>query len=136
MNKQQIAPYLLRYTIILLALIFFLFPIFWIGTMAVKSPEEYFRSPPVWWPQALNLSHFAQLVRNRTINAFGNSVIVAGTSTLLALLVACPAAYSLARFNTGGQNLAFWILSQRFLPPIAVIFPIFLLFRTVRLIDT
>ncbi|MDQ3248304.1 MAG: carbohydrate ABC transporter permease, partial [Chloroflexota bacterium] len=44
--------------------------------------------------------------------------------------------YSLARFNTGGQNFAFWILSQRFLPPIAVIFPIFLLFRTVRLIDT
>ena len=32
-------------------------------------------------------------------------------------------AYSLARFNTGGQHLSFWVLSQRFLPPIAIILP-------------
>jgi multiple sugar transport system permease protein len=45
-------------------------------------------------------------------------------------------AYSLARFNTGGQHLAFWVLSQRFLPPVAVILPIFLLFRGWKLYDT
>ena len=39
-------------------------------------------------------------------------------------------AYSLARFNTGGQHLSFWVLSQRFLPPVAIVLPIFLLFRT------
>ena len=37
-------------------------------------------------------------------------------------------AYSLARFNTGGQHLSFWVLSQRFLPPIAVVLPVFLLY--------
>ena len=45
-------------------------------------------------------------------------------------------AYSLARFNTGGQHLSFWVLSQRFLPPIAVILPIFLIYRTLGLHDT
>ena len=58
------------------------------------------------------------------------------SSALLALIVACPAAYSLARFNTGDHNFAFWILSQRFLPLVAVVFPIFLLFRIVQWVDT
>ena len=44
--------------------------------------------------------------------------------------------YSLARFGTGGRHLAFWVLSQRFLPPIAVILPIFLLYRHYGLYDT
>ena len=45
-------------------------------------------------------------------------------------------AYSLARFDTGGQHLAFWVLSQRFLPPIAVVLPIFLIYRSFGLNDT
>ncbi len=45
-------------------------------------------------------------------------------------------AYSLARFNTGGMHLSFWVLSQRFLPPVAVILPIFLIYRDVGLHDT
>jgi multiple sugar transport system permease protein len=45
-------------------------------------------------------------------------------------------AYSLARFNTGGQHLAFWVLSQRFLPPVAIVLPLFLLFRGWGLYDT
>ena len=45
-------------------------------------------------------------------------------------------AYSLARFNTGGQHLSFWVLSQRFLPPIAIVLPIFLNYRALGLNDT
>jgi multiple sugar transport system permease protein len=52
------------------------------------------------------------------------------------MAVGCPAAYSMARFRTGGRHFAFWILSQRMLPPIAVVFPVFLLFRTLGWVDT
>jgi multiple sugar transport system permease protein len=45
-------------------------------------------------------------------------------------------AYSIVRFHTGGENLAVWILSQRMLPPIAVVFPIFLLYAKVGWADT
>jgi multiple sugar transport system permease protein len=45
-------------------------------------------------------------------------------------------AYSLARFNTGGRHLSLWVLSQRFLPPVAIVLPIFLLFRVWGLYDT
>ncbi len=45
-------------------------------------------------------------------------------------------AYSLARFKTGGEHLANWIISQRMVPPIAVVFPIFLLYVWLGWVDT
>ena len=69
-------------------------------------------------------SLLAGLARAITIGIF----VVFITGTMMA--------YSLARFNTGGQHLALWVLSQRFLPPVAVVLPIFLLFRYWGLDDT
>jgi multiple sugar transport system permease protein len=57
-----------------------------------------------------------------------NSFVVAGVSTVIAMFLGTICAYSLARFRTGGEHLANWIISQRMVPPIAVVFPIFLLF--------
>jgi len=128
--------YWLRYLVLAVAFIFFLFPIYWMFSMSVKQPSEYFSNPPVWFPRAPDLSHFRQLVLNRSINSLGNSLIIAGGATLLALILGCPAAYSMARFKTGGRNFAFWILSQRMLPPIAIVFPVFLLFRMLKWVDT
>lgn len=45
-------------------------------------------------------------------------------------------AYSLVRFKTGGENLAVWVISQRLMPPIAIIFPVFLLYVYFGLVDT
>ena len=42
----------------------------------------------------------------------------------------------MARFKTGGRNLAFWILSQGMLPPIAIVFPLFLMMRVLGFIGT
>ncbi|MCW5625967.1 MAG: carbohydrate ABC transporter permease, partial [Burkholderiales bacterium] len=61
---------------------------------------------------------------------------VAGTSTVIAMVLGTLCAYSLARFRTGGENLANWIISQRMVPPIAVVFPIFLLYVWLKLVDT
>ncbi len=91
LNRKKIINYLLRYAIVLAALIFFLFPIFWITMMAFKSPDEYFRNPPVWLPRAFMLDHFQQLLTNKSANALGRSLLVTVSSTLLALIVACPA---------------------------------------------
>jgi multiple sugar transport system permease protein len=45
-------------------------------------------------------------------------------------------AYAIVRFKTGGDNLAIWILSQRMLPPIAIVFPIFLAYAFFGLSDS
>jgi multiple sugar transport system permease protein len=65
-----------------------------------------------------------------------HSLILAGVSTLLAMALGTVCAYSLARFRTGGRQLSDWIVSQRMIPPIAVVFPIFLLFVWAGLVDT
>jgi multiple sugar transport system permease protein len=55
---------------------------------------------------------------------------------MIAMVFGIACAYSIVRFKTGGENLAIWIISQRLLPPIAVVFPIFLIYAKVGLTDT
>jgi multiple sugar transport system permease protein len=65
-----------------------------------------------------------------------NSLVISIAATILSALFGTMMAYSLARFGTGGKHLSFWVLSQRFLPPIAVVLPIFLIYRNFGLHDT
>jgi len=65
-----------------------------------------------------------------------NSLVVATVSTVLAMSLGTLCAYSLARFKTGGDHLSNWIISQRMVPPIAVVFPIFLLYVFLGWVDT
>ena len=65
-----------------------------------------------------------------------DSLIISGSATLLTVLVGATVTYSMARFRTGGARLSRWFLAQRMMPPVVMILPIFLLFRTVRLLDT
>ena len=116
--------------------ILFLFPVYWLFVMSLKTPEEVFASPPVWWPSELSVENFAVLFRDGDVRAIWNSVIIAGVSTVIAMFLGTIAAYSLVRFKTGGDHLAIWIISQRMIPPIAIVFPIFLAFAMIGLNDT
>ncbi|MCL6509094.1 MAG: carbohydrate ABC transporter permease [Anaerolineae bacterium] len=134
---QKARTYAWRYALLVGALGFFGFPAFWIATIAFKSSSEYFRNPPVWIPASPNIAqNLDKVVRTGGLTSIGNSLIVTTSATLIALIVGTLAAYSLARYRTGGPNFAFWILSQRFLPPVSVVFPVFLLFRALRWVDT
>jgi multiple sugar transport system permease protein len=128
--------YGLRYLFLFAALLFFLFPIYWIFSMAFRLGGEIFHQPPVFIPSTFSLAQFQQAIQNKSIFALRTSLIVTTSATLVAFLLGVPAAYSLARFSTGGRNFSFWILSQRFLPPITIIIPIFVLFRALHWVDT
>jgi multiple sugar transport system permease protein len=125
-----------RYAVAVLALAFFLFPIIWVTLTAFKTPDEFLKSPPIWLPKTPSLQYFAAVVRTGGLHALANTFIVATSVTLLALLVGSLAAYSLARYRTGGDNLPFFVLSQRFMPPVAVIFPFLLFFKTLHWTDS
>ncbi len=114
----------------------FLFPVYWLFVMSIKTPEEVFATPPVWWPAEISLENFAVLFRDGDVRAIWNSAIVAGVSTVIAMFLGTIAAYSIARYRTGGDHLAIWIISQRMIPPIAIVFPIFLAFALIGLNDT
>jgi multiple sugar transport system permease protein len=116
--------------------LFFLFPIYWLFMISFKTAEEIFAYPPKWWPEQLQLSNYAVLFKDGDAITVWNSFVVAGASTLLAMFLGTICAYSIARFRTGGEGLANWIISQRMVPPIAVVFPIFLLYVYFGLVDT
>ena len=67
--------------------------------------------------------------------ALRNSVVVASAATVLSLAIGTLAAYSLVRFRTGGKHFAFWMLSQRMMPPVVLVVPFFLLLRDLGKID-
>ena len=66
-----------------------------------------------------------------------NSVVVVGLTTLLALLIGTPAAYAFSRLRfRGSEKLSSTILSMRFMPPLAVAIPLFLMMKAIGLQDT
>jgi len=126
-----------RFLLIGFFVTFVLVPLYWVFITSIKPSSDYLTVPPVWFPAEPTIVHYtAALFSYRGLQGLMNSVIVASAATVLSAVMGTMMAYSLARFNTGGQHLAFWVLSQRFLPPVAIVLPIFLLFRGWGLYDT
>ena len=126
-----------RFVALGLFLVFVLLPLYWMVMTSIKPTSDYLTIPPVWFPREPTLVHYtAALFSYRGLQGLINSLIIASAATVLSTVLGTMMAYSLARFNTGGQHLAFWVLSQRFLPPVAIILPVFLLFRNWGLYDT
>jgi multiple sugar transport system permease protein len=105
------------------------------------SPEAYEAAP--WWEKkifdggerVLKVGNAPQL--SQYPNRFLNSLIVAVVSTILAVGMGTFTAYGFSRFKIAGeQDLLFFILSTRMLPPIVVAIPMFLMYRAVGLTDT
>jgi multiple sugar transport system permease protein len=105
------------------------------------EPEVYAAAP--WWEKAiydggervLKVGDSPQL--SQYPNRFANSLIVAIVSTILAVGMGTFTAYGFSRFRVAGeQDLLFFILSTRMLPPIVVAIPMFLMYRAVGLNDT
>ena len=118
-------------------LLFILVPLYWMFITSIKPSDDYLAVPPVWFPKAPTLVHYtAALFAYRGLQGLINSLIISLSATLLSAVFGTSMAYSFARFNTGGRHLSFWVLSQRFLPPVAIVLPIFLIYRMIGLHDT
>jgi multiple sugar transport system permease protein len=124
------------YAASLLILAVMLFPIYWMFMVSLKRPEEIFKSPPVWFPAQPQFGNFNALFTDGDVWSLWNSLVIAGMSTLIAMFLGTLCAYGMVRLKIGGDNLAVWILSQRMLPPIAVVFPIFLAYAFFGLADS
>lgn len=137
-RKQTIVWWIVRYAILLIAVVGFLFPIFWVTSNSFKFPRDFNQSPPLYFPSEAHVGNFERVlfITERATIGLRDSILVSTGTTLLSLAIGVLAAYSMARFRTGGSNFSFWVLSQRMLPAVALVLPIFLLFRTIKLLDT
>lgn len=127
---------ILRYILATLATAIFLFPIYWLFMISFKTPDEIFASPPVWWPETIQFANYAVLFKDGDVVTIWNSLAIASVSTLFAMIIGTMCAYSIARFRTGGNLFSDWLLSNRMVPPIVIVFPVFLLFVKLGWVDT
>jgi sorbitol/mannitol transport system permease protein len=121
----------------LAAVILFSFPIFWTAFTGLKQETDALSFPPsVFVP--LSLNNYASVFVEGDYGSFVlNSVIAVGVSLALALVLAIPAAYRLAFFpGRKANDLLFFALSTRFMPGVATIVPIILIFARIGLLDS
>jgi multiple sugar transport system permease protein len=126
----------LRFVVALGLTLFFIFPVYWLFIMSFKTANEIFAFPPVWYPKSLNFGNFAVLFKDGDAVTVWNSLVLSSISTVTSMIIGTLAAYSIVRYRTGGENLAIWILSQRMMPSIVIVFPIFLLYVWLGWVDT
>ena len=114
------------------------FPILWMVLTSFKTELEAFSMPPKFLLFHWTTENYAT-VQERSdyfLHAL-NSVIIAGGSTLLAALIAVPAAWSMAFAPTKRtKDILLWMLSTKMMPAVGVLVPIYLLFKNLGLLDT
>ena len=117
---------------------FIFFPVLWIVVLSFKTEGDAIRAPLEILTSTWTIESYG-IVQQRSdyFKHFTNSVIISIGSTLLGLLIAIPAAWSMA-FVPGKRtkDVLMWMLSTKMLPPVGVLVPIYLIFRDVGLLDT
>lgn len=126
----------LKYIVIALIVVVFIFPIYWMILTSIKPAHEVITYPPIFFSLHPTLDGYAEAIAARGALVFKNSLIIAGFTTIISLLLGSLAAYSFARFRIGGFHLPFWILSTRMMPPVAAIIPLFILMNKLGILDT
>jgi sorbitol/mannitol transport system permease protein len=114
------------------------FPILWMALASFKTELEAFSIPPSFLFFHWTTENYAAVQsRSDYVHHAVNSVIVAGGSTLIAMLIAIPAAWSMAFApSRRTRDLLLWMLSTKMMPPVGVLVPIYLLYRNFGLLDT
>ncbi|MBR1177456.1 MULTISPECIES: carbohydrate ABC transporter permease [Bradyrhizobium] len=114
------------------------FPILWMVLASFKTELEAFAIPPSFLFFHWTLENYVTVQeRSDYFHHAMNSVIIAGGSTLIALLIAIPAAWSMAFSPTKRtKDILLWMLSTKMMPPVGVLVPIYLIYKTVGLLDS
>ncbi len=114
-----------------------IFPFYWMVSSSFKTQTDLLAAPPVWMFHP-TLANYAEVFADqKVVDAVFNSLIVALASTALSLALGAPAAFALARYEFRGKSdLWFWFISNRFVSPIVLALPIYILARNLGLLDT
>ena len=114
------------------------FPVLWTILTSFKSEAQAIADPPLFLFFDWTLDNYS-IVQERSdyMRYLWNSVIIAGFSTLIGILVAVPAAWSMAFApSKRTKDVLLWMLSTKMLPAVGVLYPIYLLFIRLELLDT
>lgn len=114
------------------------FPILWTILTSFKTEATAIANPPVFLFFDWTLENYG-VVQERSdyMRFLWNSVIIAGGSTLLGVIIGVPAAWSMAFVpSRRTKDILLWMLSTKMLPAVGVLYPIYLIFISLGLLDT
>ena len=114
------------------------FPILWTILTSFKTEAQAIADPPVFLFFDWTLENYAAVQERSNYGRFlWNSVVIAGGSTVLGILIAVPAAWSMAFVPSNRtKDILLWMLSTKMLPAVVVLYPIYLIFIKMGLLDS
>jgi sorbitol/mannitol transport system permease protein len=110
-------------------------PIFWLIVTSFKTDAAAYELPPkiLFTP---TLEQYAAALQSFW-GPFLNSIIIVGVSTAICLLLGVPAAFALSFYaHERNESIVFWFITTKALPQVAVLVPLFVIFRSLQLLDT
>ncbi len=135
-NRRKLAGHALSVLTVLIALLIF-FPIFWMFLTSFKTEADAYTDPPLLIFKPTLENYQVALQQSRYFDYLGNTILIVGFSTFVALSLGVPAAYSLAFYPGKRSNATLmWVMSTRMLPPVGVIVPLYVIFKNLALFDT
>lgn len=130
----------IRVILIAVSMVLILFPLYWLVTSSFKIKADYLAYPPVLFPHTFTLESYQSVFGNDQLGLnFFNTLVVAVVSTVISVLLGSMAAYSTARGAIGKRARKYfglWFMIQKMYPAIATAIPVYLVMRTLHLIDT
>jgi multiple sugar transport system permease protein len=127
-----------QYLALLAYLVFLAFPFLWLISTAFKPPRELASLHPTWIPKDPTLANFRQAFDEQPLlRAAANSVIVAVCAALIAVVIATPMAYVMARHRSLLSRAATgWVVVSQAFPFVLLIIPLFLVLKNLHLINS
>lgn len=117
-----------------------LFPLYWIFVTSIKTEKEIFQIPPTFWPKILNTKSYLAQVQTGDFNmfrSFGNSMIISVGAMLIAIVLAVPASYGIAKYHFKGKKaIILGFLVTQMLPVSVLLTPLFIMFQKMHLYNT
>lgn len=130
--------YVLVYAVGLAFVAFSVIPLLWGVVTSLKRRQDIYTSPPEWIPNPITFENFqATFANTGLMRSFGNSLVIAVATTLLALVVGVLGAYGFSRYQfPGRQTLMASVLFTQLFPRVVVIVPFFVTLRNLRMMNT
>lgn len=136
-NKTRMF-HLLIHGLIILYIIFLLFPLLWVVASSLKPTQEIFSGAPTILPQQITFDHYISVINGQQLfRSMWNSVIVGVISTVFVVIIALPSAYAMVRYQSIINNaILSWILVSQIFPVILVMIPLYVMLRYMGLTDS
>ncbi|MEK5037364.1 carbohydrate ABC transporter permease [Sporosarcina sp. FSL K6-3457] len=134
-TQKTIINFLMRIVVVFICIIC-IFPLFWMLVISLKTGTQTL-DPSIWLFKPTFENYKEAFLNRNILDYMKNSLIVVFLTTVISIFIGGLAAYGFARFEfKKREDLAFWVLSLRMLPPMATVIPFFVMARMLNILDT